>query len=77
MNKVLISAVVYALASLAPTGAQTPAPGAGNYRAQANVQLRLIFQGIAEGGISRGLRFFSGTGRCEASIFQSQNESEG
>lgn len=43
-----------------------PAPADDAYRAAADIELRLTFQGIAEGGISRTLRFFGGTGRCEA-----------
>ena len=41
-------------------------PDNAHYRAQADVRLEMVFQGIAESGISKGLRFFGTSGYCEA-----------
>jgi len=43
-----------------------PAPADDSYRADADLRLTLVYQGTAEGGFSRTLRFFGGGGRCEA-----------
>lgn len=63
-----LTTILIVAGSLAATAswAQAPAAPAASYRASADVQLLLTFQGIAEGGISRGLRLFGATGRCQA-----------
>ena len=80
MNRCVTSLFLAALLASATVWAQTSAPepeskpesgadfapGTDEYRAQADVRLNLLFQGIAEGGISRGLRLFGVRGRCEA-----------
>jgi hypothetical protein len=66
---IVLSAFLLMAASTVGLGADDevkPAPDADAYRAAADLELRLTFQGIAEGGISRTLRLFGGTGRCEA-----------
>lgn len=57
---------VTGLLSAAGGWAQAPAPDTASYRATADVRLQLSFQGIAEGGLSRGLRLFGARGHCQA-----------
>lgn len=67
MNKTLLSIILGMVIGPMTASAQPlPPPDTYNYRAKADVQLQLVFQGIAEGGISRSLRLFGGTGTCEA-----------
>lgn len=66
---IVLAAFLLMAASTVGLGADDtvePAPTDDAYRAATDIELRLAFQGIAEGGISRGLRIFGGTGRCEA-----------
>ena len=61
----LLACPLQAQSPVAEAGAQQP-PDDASYRAAANYELSLVFQGLAEGGISRSLRFFGAGGRCQA-----------
>lgn len=63
MNKALLLIVLCLMIGPMTAFAQ---PNAENQLTVADVRLRLVFQGIAEGGISRGMRLFGGSGKCEA-----------
>lgn len=63
-----LAASVFFGSMLAMTSAwpQVSTQDPADHDRSADVQLSLVFQGIAEGGISRSLRLFGGTGNCEA-----------
>lgn len=61
---VIVLACVFAVVT-AVSAQENPADSQA-YRAQSGVQLNLLFQGLAEGQLSRGLRLFGAGGRCQA-----------